>query len=74
MISFVERYEKKTDTLIVDTTTEIPLLEMKINMQATPDTLPPMSRRQMEIFVMDDIFTLPGRKLGSKKLTKVNRT
>ena len=59
----------------VDTTTEIPFVEMQRNMQATPDTLPPMKRRrQMEIFVMDDIFTLPGRKLGSEKLTKVNRT
>ena len=64
----------------MDSKTDIPILDMKMNMQVTSDTLcqtpqlAPMSKRQMQIFDKDNIMTSPGRKLCSEKLAKVNKT
>jgi len=80
MISFVAGYKRKRGKLLVDSKTAIPILDMKMNMQVTSDTLcqtpqlAPVRKRQMQILDKDNFLTLPGRKLGSEKLTKVNRT
>lgn len=80
MISFVARWMRKKGKLIVDTKVDIPIWEMKMNMQVTSDTLClspvqiPMKKRQMQTFEKDNIMTSPGRKIYSEKLSKVNRT
>lgn len=71
------RHKRKRGKLLVDSKTDIPILDMKMNMQVTSDTLcqtpqlAPMSKRQMQIFDKDNIMTSPGRKLCSEKLAKV---
>lgn len=68
---------KRKGGLIIDNKTDIPILEMKMNMQVTADTLcqtpqmAPTSKKQMESLEKDSILVSPGKKLQSEKLIKL---